>query len=379
MNIKSYLFYLIVYSISSILIYLAQWSKSNKKTFVHKDSCFKIIRQEVIFLTISFSLAFFISGWRNGIGTDFFRYQTNYQYITSSKSILYGSRDLGIEPGFVIINHIVKYIFNDVQYVFIVSSFITLLFIYMAIWGLKEKINTGMALFTYLLLFHNISFNAVRQFIAISIIIYSFKYISKRDLSKYILFVLIASSFHYSAIMMLPLYFLFGDTKIQKINKLFAFIWIVFILIFLNDLIGNIDKLLLPFGYSDYLQANFSNEIKIGAIIERLPFILVIFACKNKVVKYDMNSSIYIDAIFFEAVLSLFAYKIQYFSRALVYLEIFKIFLIPVVLKSFKRDNSRFIIYYLAFGYIFVYWIIHMSIGVLSDSIPYSNVFGWGF
>lgn len=49
--------------------------------------------------------------------------------------------------------------------------------------------------------------NGVRQILAATIFVYSIRFILDRDLFKYFLFILIASQFHQSALMLLPLYF----------------------------------------------------------------------------------------------------------------------------------------------------------------------------
>ena len=84
-----------------------------------------------------------------------------------------------------------------------------MVFVYLFLKRYEGQISTGLGFFIYLLLFYNTSLNVVRQGIAIPIILYSFKFIDDRKPVSYLLFVLIAGSFHISSIVVLPFYYLF--------------------------------------------------------------------------------------------------------------------------------------------------------------------------
>src|SRR5699024_8428040 len=71
-----------------------------------------------LFFGIAIILPFFISGFRYGIGVDYFNYENIYYNLVNS-NIIDNILNTRFEPSWVLLNHLVKYIFDDVKYIFI--------------------------------------------------------------------------------------------------------------------------------------------------------------------------------------------------------------------------------------------------------------------
>lgn len=56
--------------------------------------------------------------------------------------------------------------------------------------------------------YYSFGFNRIRQYLAISIFLYSFKFIENKNLKKYLLMIFIGSLFHKIILFCLPLYFI---------------------------------------------------------------------------------------------------------------------------------------------------------------------------
>lgn len=375
MIVTSYVFYLISYFLASLFLYWAG-SEDSKQNLIEGKSILKNLKRN-IFILLSFGIVFFISGWRYGIGTDYFNYIDMYRYITSQGSIITAIKTFSnVEPGFIILNYLVKYFFNDERYIFIVCSFVTLFFIYKGIWSFKSKINIGFALFIYLLLFHNISFNAVRQFIAIAIVFYSMRYLFNRKLIMYLVFITIACSFHLTSIVMLPLYFIYGNNYIKKYNRIIIYGFLCFSLLILDSLVQNF---FISSRYSDYISSNLYSEGGIGAFIVRLPLIFLLLIFSKDIVNYDKRGSFLINIIILELVLSLFGYKIEFFTRFLIQFNIIKVLLLPLLVKSISTRREAPIVLFVILLFIFYSWIFQLNGGITNDSVPYTNIYGWKF
>ena len=98
-------------------------------------------------------------------------------------------------------------------------TFITFLFLLLSC--KRFNINPGYAFFFFVLFdFYNLSLNIMRQYAAISILLYAYSFIIEKTKKKYLFFVyvLIASTLHTSSLFFIWVYFLkFIDlTKIQK-------------------------------------------------------------------------------------------------------------------------------------------------------------------
>ena len=110
------------------------------------------------------------------------------------------------EVGFALLNLFVRFIFNDVIYVFIFSA----LLIVLPLWRFfKRSPYFLFAVYLYLVIgTYFEGFNIMRQMIASSLALGGYPYIRQRNFWKYCLWVLLASSFHTTALAMIPAYFL---------------------------------------------------------------------------------------------------------------------------------------------------------------------------
>ncbi|EOU1983770.1 EpsG family protein, partial [Clostridium perfringens] len=174
-----------------------------------KDGRLKIVG--VISYAISFLITWFISAIRFGIGTDYFMYKDIYEYAihgaTTSEIISW----YDVEPGWAFLNRILGMLSKDTQVIFIVTSFIFIFCIYKAISDFKDDISVGMSIFIFLAIAYIPSFNVVRQYLAIGILMLSFKYIKDKKLIKFLTIVILASFFHYTALIFLPMYYLLNN------------------------------------------------------------------------------------------------------------------------------------------------------------------------
>lgn len=109
-------------------------------------------------------------------------------------------------------NHIGFY-----QFFFISTSFVITYFFYKTIKenSLDKWLST--IIFVCFPLFFFMSLSVVRQYMAVAIIFYCFKYIKERKIWSYLLVILLCTFIHKSAILALPIYFLYGNYVNKKI------------------------------------------------------------------------------------------------------------------------------------------------------------------
>ncbi len=112
-----------------------------------------------------------------------------------------------IEPGFDWLNRMIYAWGGNANIFFLANAFITCFFFYLALNRLKGAKYSIAALCIYLLSY-SFLVNGIRQGIAISIFIYAYQFIEKKKILIYCLLILLASRFHASSLILLPLYFL---------------------------------------------------------------------------------------------------------------------------------------------------------------------------
>ena len=219
----TYLLYYFIVISSSIV---AWFSKYFKKVNLKKLP--KWVFYSAILIPVT------ISGLRFGIGTDYSAYVNMYYNITSYPSITSAISETRYEPGWIILNYIVKYIFDDVVYVFIVAALFTWIFSFKAIHDNKKHISLGIAVLILLCTMYNVSFNIVRQILAVSIIMLSIKPMLDTKVWKYILIVLFASTFHFTSLLFLPAYWVVNSKTENRglIKKVFVPLLFVGLVVF---------------------------------------------------------------------------------------------------------------------------------------------------
>ncbi|MBD5331387.1 MAG: EpsG family protein [Bacteroides sp.] len=305
--------------------------------------------------TLFISVIFFLSAIRWETGTDWPTYYHYFQGYTRNMEEDY------MEPLFNLMNRINSSFDYQVQ-----ITEIAALSIFPIAWR-YEKMSPYPLLTLYIwfsLIFAHLF--PVRQTIAISIIVFSWKYIEQKCFKKYLVGVCLSICFHYSAIIALPLYFVwYRNIKIR---------WFIIIMI-TSTLCGllleyTVKNLLYMIGgdfFNEKLTIYMENsENSFGAqytprqalvrgIINRSLFLIIPLLVLNK--KRELNTRL--NALFN---LGLYSYVLFVLvtplsialGRLTVFSDMFQALLIPYIF-TLKMKNSSRIILLLIIGVYFLY------------------------
>lgn len=195
--------------------------------------------------------------------------------------------------------------------------------------------------------FYGFSLTGLRQTIAMSICIWSYEYIKKRNFIPFCVTMLLAFSFHKSAIVFFPLYFL-GSMKLRPFN---------FILIILFCLIiVSFSSIIMEY-FNDVFDKSYGREVfgsYIGRFINLIIYIIILIISylayltdKNyfNVFNNKYNTFIY------SFILGITIYSLQFFnigisSRISMYfIDIFIYVFITNIISEFKHKSDRNILY----------------------------------
>lgn len=282
-----------------------------------------------LLLYVAFISMLIVSGFRYGVGTDFWMYNNYFRHIqniTKESSIL--------EYGYFVFNKLLRLISNSDQIIFLATSFIILLFIFKCVLRYSKRYELSFYLFITMYFYYS-SFNITRQFIAIALSFYAVRYIFEKKCIYYMAFIFIAGLFHNSAFIMAPFYFI---SQLKFSNKAYIMISILAILVFLffNQAI-NIVFTILP-RYKKYIGSDFlTSDSNLMHFIVIAIVMIVSFILKEKLNKLDYKNNVYINAIFFATIFQLLGIKTVLFSRIVMYLSIYGIILIPNMISLFSK------------------------------------------
>ena len=348
-NINSLIFYLSSFFIIIFLAFIYDNIKGNKK-IIYKNLILLVI---IILLTV-------ISGFRYNVGTDY------HSYIRMYHS--YSFLDIGSRYLFKIAN----FLSSNSQTIIIIYSVLTNLFLILVLKKISEKNKISLIMASYLLIFFPISFNTIRQSLAIIIIIYAlllFKE-NKNNKNAYLLFIL-AVLFHNSAVIIFPYLLITYKSKDKNLIKnsiFFTTSLIIFMFIyfyFLKD-IGLIRK------YVGYLGVFSFQNTDMNLLISYAPFLLLLFLFRNSI-KNSRDLSIY-SCLFISGIIFEVVFSSTQVSRIGFYFSTFLIILIPELFEKIKDNKSKRIIKFFYCFYLIIYFVLVFYFHGRAQIFPYDNI-----
>ena len=306
-----------------------------------------------------FAVLVIVSGFRSeySIG-DTSAYAHSYRLLASNPEIDIRSRD----AGFGLLMLALLKISDNPQILIFTTAFITNLFIVLTLYKYAKPFELGIFLYFGTVLYY-VSMNGIRQSMAGAICFWAVKFILKRDGLKYFLAILVASTFHQSALLLLPVYFLAGKKAWSKTFWAIVGISTGLVVVF-RPFIEFFVKLVEKTSYAGYGQdiLNNSASTNILRIFVALIPIVMAFIVRDRLQKEWPESSIFIFMSLFNLIFYMFSTQYLYFYRLCIYFDLFNLVLIPRLLAFYPRKKSvmiyaGIIVFYLAFsGYQVVGW-----------------------
>jgi len=303
----------------------------------------------VKYLAIFISLLFIIglSGLRNNVGTDYESYVRIFDTISIDGFTT-------VEPGYYALNKFFKESNKGYLYVFCICSAITYLILYFTL--LREKILTLGLLFTFTFGFVFLSNNIIRQALVIPVFFYSIEFIYKRKVLYFILSILLCSLFHFSALLLIPFYWVY---KINFKKAIWFFlISFSFILSFTQIFNLVIIKMIsfIP-KYAGYLMTGDEDNkaIKSGATMILVYFFSLFIVSAGNYIK-EKKYKIYYNLYLLGITISFLTMNISFLFRFSYYLTSLIIIVLPLIIKSIQLRYKKYI-YSLFFIFIsFLFW-----------------------
>jgi hypothetical protein len=284
------------------------------------------------------SFLFLISALRHyTVGVDIERYVANFYYISNTRSwsdVSY-STDLGYEC----LVKLISYITNDHQvYLAIIAAIFAIsvsIFIY------KYSDEPSFSFFALLpFSFFYFSMTGLRQTIAISILLFAYKYIKEKRLIKFLIIVGIASLFHITALVFILAYFV----AYRKINYKYLLSLTIFILIiyvfrvsFIQYILDNI------FIHRGRYYSVTPSDAGIPTLITYVTIFIAGLIFKKNVLKWDEKSNILYNMLILGIVFQMLVTVNPNIFRISMYFNIYNIIFIP------KRISMYFNIYNIIF------------------------------
>ena len=135
------------------------------------------------------------------------------------------------EPLFLLLHYVTVIIFHNSHVFLGIVSFLICGFVFLGIRNLFREENYWLPWLAFCLLFYNASLDLLRQMIAVAMVFYLFSDFRKLNIKRLVPIALVATGFHYSALIVVPAYVISKVMQSEKVNKYVKYILAVLVLL----------------------------------------------------------------------------------------------------------------------------------------------------
>lgn len=325
-----------------------------------------------IYLSLAVIIPSIIAGIRYDVGVDWSTYKNIFEFT----SMTGGSY---LESGYVLLLRIVKYLLHGDYYFFnFVISAMLLGFTLLALIRIREITNFRIPLelgyYIALVLLWCVSFNATRQCLASAIVLYGLTWFYEKKW-KFILWIIIASLFHQSAIFCILFIFLsfeFKRKSYQKIYNMFLYFGVIFLFFVIQNVLDVIGTLGLYTNYFDNSASDFSLNFMLYIIF---PLVLIMVYAP-KVIKNSKYYDLFFKLFVLQIPIQFAGNFVVYADRVSLYCNISSIVLFPLIASELSNSRVRKQFVILAYIWFTIYFVVMWGILGGNGIFPYQTKWG---
>ncbi|MDR7239986.1 transmembrane protein EpsG [Neobacillus drentensis] len=278
-----------------------------------------------------------------------------WEYVRTQKDI-----------GFGIIQMILKKYTNDPQILLFATALLTNALIIFVFYKYSRFIE--LSIYVYITNgFFLTSMNGIRQCLAAAIIFAATKYLMNGSWKRYMLVVLIASTIHQTALVLMPIYFIVRRRAWTKVAFIFIILAIIIVIGFsqFSELLFAAIKDTQYGGYKDFAEGG-ANVIRVA--VEGAP-LFIAFLGREKLRSIFPNSDYIVNMALLGLIFMIISTQNWIFARFAIYFSLYQFILISWIVKLFKAKFQRLIY----FAILILYLAYHYFDSVITMNIIYKS------
>lgn len=351
--------YLLITALTVFMAYFVNGAYAGKPYIMGGTAAKK--RQELlntVLLTGIFTVLFALSALRIGIGNDYWVYRDNFLHIIS------GDTKVSYEIGFKVLVKVLQGLFGFDNYriVFAVMAFLTSLFFVKGIFDNTDWF--AMSFFLFMANgFYFMSFSNVRYYFVLAVCTYAMRFLFEKKYFKFVFWIVFASLFHKSVLVVIPVYLAAYYLKWNKRT-----VWLVPAACAALGL-GKAVFRRLMFVFYPYYEGDAILDVEsvsYANIVKCLAVLVLAALYYKKAVKGNPKAETFFNLNLFALIIYSFGYYILETSRICYYMMLSHVFLIPIVLKAI--GNKRQKIFFL--GSVILAYSAYLVIFILKSREP---------
>lgn len=292
-----------------------------------------ILNKKEPFYIMSFMILTFFLSIRYNYGNDYQAYRGIFIGINQGYEV-WGSSDIGFRYlNLILPNFEILIIIQSIFYMYTIYKLITEN-LYRDYYWLSI---TLLLINPYLFLIH---LSSIRQTFAICFFILAIIQKNKNKNINATMLTLIGTTFHSSAIILLPIVVLINDRRENFLwTVLTPIITIILTITPLFEKIMIIITPILPTNYLNYIDSDLKNSLR-TLILSSIIYLIIVFYYKL----LDEKEIIYGKLAIISSSLSLITFKISMISRFQLYFDVFIIIIIPIIVSRQKNKLLKYLL-----------------------------------
>lgn len=307
-----------------------------------------------------------IAGLRRNIGDTYF-YRHSYEIGDFNLAHI----DFTGDFGFYIFQTFLHYVSDNPQILVFTTALMTNVLIVLVLANYSRAIE--LSLFVYIALgMFTVSMNGIRQSLAAAIIFAGTKYLLNGDWKKFMFLVLLAATFHRTALIFIPVYFIVRRKAWTKVTFMLLLIAVVIAFQFetFQQLLFNA---LNDTQYGHYSHFNEGGASMLRAAVTGVP-LFIAFLGRKKLRELWPKSDTIVNLALLGFVFMVVATQNWIFARFDIYFGLFGLILISWITQLFVGRDRQFVYY----GMIVCYFIFFYYEQVITLGIDYrSDYLNW--
>lgn len=300
------------------------------------------------FLFFVIAILVVVSAIRSGIG-DTGMYRHLYELVDQS----YISD--GYEVGFIYFIRFLKVFSKESQLLIIVTSIIINMLNVITIYRYTKDSYFELGIFLYITSgYYIVTMNGIRQSLAASILFFATTLIFKKKYKTYFLIVLLMSTIHNSALIMIPLYFIVRLTPWERMTNI-IFVLTAIGLIFYEPLLNLAMKFLGNTRYEQYAEFDEGGANLIRIAVFAVP-VLLAYLKRNIIKEKWKYGNIFVNMNIICFIVMLFSAYNWIFARFTIYFQLYSFILIPYIIANCLDGKERRLFYFMLLILYFVFF-----------------------
>ncbi len=343
-----------------IFSFFARYASSPRISYVSTVSGVSIKPNKILVLCAILTLVL-ISGLRSNIGDTFF-YAHDYEINNFTWNFVLSKKDIA----FGVLQMLLQRISEDPQILIFTTALLTNVLIVFILYNYSRVFELSLYVYITGGLFL-VSMNGIRQVLAAAIAFTSIRFLMEGSWKRYILVILLASLFHLSALILIPIYFIVRFKAWSKATIALVLISIVIVLGY-SQFSTLLFSALQDTQYGNYKNFNEGGANSIRVVVDAIP-LLIAFIGRDNLRRIFPNSDIVVNMALLGFVFMLISTQNWIFARISIYFSFYQLILISWITKLFRKKDEKFIYYSILICYfIYFYYENVISLNIIYQS-----------